>query len=400
VNASSSATTPSGNKKKRKVVNRGRKDGDARLWNDYFAPTPVYDETFFRRRFRMSIRLFNRIVAGISEPGKSENYKYFTQRYDALGAAGLSPRQKVTCAIRQLAYGASADQCDEYIRIGESTANECLHKFCRSIVEVYSEVYLRRPTQIDVNRIVAFHKEKHGFPGMLGSIDCMHWAWRNCPTAWKGQFTRGDHGYPTIMLEAVASHDLWIWHAFFGVSGSNNDINVLNQSPLFNEVLLGTAPMCNFEVNGKLYTKGYYLADRIYPEWATLVKSFTYPPEENLPMKYFKARQESCRKDVERAFGVLQSRWAMIRGPARSMSIPVIGDIMTACIILHNMIVEDEGHDILNWTPDDDEPEPTSYNHGATPQFLTSIERFRSLRSATVHTELRNDLIQHLWANM
>lgn len=68
------------------------------------------------------------------------------------------------------------------------------------------------------------------------------------------------------MLEVVVSHDLWIWHAFFGVSGSNNDINVLNQSPLFNEVLLGTASMCSFEVNGKMYTKGYYLADGIYPE--------------------------------------------------------------------------------------------------------------------------------------
>jgi hypothetical protein len=32
------------------------------------------------------------------------------------------------------------------------------------------------------------------------------------------------------MLEAVASLDLWIWHAFFGVAGSNNDINVLDQS--------------------------------------------------------------------------------------------------------------------------------------------------------------------------
>ncbi|KAD6118739.1 hypothetical protein E3N88_10010 [Mikania micrantha] len=40
-----------------------------------------------------------------------------------------------------------------------------------------------------------------------------------------------------------------------------------------------------------------------------------------------------------------------------------------------------------------------TFNHGATPQFLTSIERFRSLRSATEHTELQNDLIQHLWAN-
>ncbi|CAN1290215.1 hypothetical protein LINPERPRIM_LOCUS20599 [Linum perenne] len=53
---------------------------------------------------------------------------------------------------------------------------------------------------------------------MLGSIDCMHWPWKNCPVAWKGQFTRGDQGIPTIMLEAVASQDLWIWHAFFLVS--------------------------------------------------------------------------------------------------------------------------------------------------------------------------------------
>lgn len=43
---------------------------------------------------------------------------------------------------------------------------------------------------------------------MLGSIDCMHWEWERCPTAWKRQFTRGDIGASTIMLEAVASHDL------------------------------------------------------------------------------------------------------------------------------------------------------------------------------------------------
>jgi hypothetical protein len=50
------------------------------------------------------------------------------------------------------------------------------------------------------------------------------------------------------MLEVVASHDLWIWHAFFGVAGSNNDINVLNQSPLFTEVLQGRAPEVHFTV--------------------------------------------------------------------------------------------------------------------------------------------------------
>ncbi|CAN1298896.1 hypothetical protein LINPERPRIM_LOCUS23989, partial [Linum perenne] len=121
-------------------------------------------------------------------------------------------------------------------------------QFCRCIIEVFGSEYLRKPNSNDVQRLLQLHSEVHGFPGMLGSIDCMHWPWKNCPVAWKGQFTRGDQGVPTIMLEAVASQDLWIWHAFFGVAGSNNDINVLNQSPLFNDVLGGTHQIFNLQL--------------------------------------------------------------------------------------------------------------------------------------------------------
>ena len=153
--------------------------------------------------------------------------------------------------------------------------------------------------------------ESRGFPGMLGSIDCMHWEWKNCPVAWKGQFFRGDHGKPTIMLEAVASQDLWISHAFFGVAGSNNDINVLNQSNVFNDILEGRAASVQYTINGTPYNMGYYLADGIYPEWATFVKNISMPQGEK--RKLFAQHQESARKDVEQAFGVLQSRFAIIR---------------------------------------------------------------------------------------
>jgi hypothetical protein len=47
---------------------------------------------------------------------------------------------------------------------------------------------------------------------------------------------------------------------------------------------------------------------------------------------------------VERAFGVLQSRFAIVRGPSRSWHMDTLKHIMYACIILHNMIVEGE-HD-------------------------------------------------------
>nr|GEX72016.1 protein ALP1-like [Tanacetum cinerariifolium] len=68
------------------------------------------------------------------------------------------------------------------------------------------------------------------------SIDCTDWPWENFPVAFKAQFCRGDHGPdPFILLEALASNDLWIYHAFFSVSGMNNDVNVLRQSPIFNQ---------------------------------------------------------------------------------------------------------------------------------------------------------------------
>ncbi|KAK1685859.1 hypothetical protein QYE76_046707 [Lolium multiflorum] len=108
----------------------------------------------------------------------------------------------------------------------------------------------------------------------------------------------------TVILEAVATHDLWIWHSFFGMPGSNNDINVLQCSPIFSKLVEGHAPPVDFVINGRHYNKGYYLADGIYPKWATFVKTISSPV---LPKEVeFVKEQEGCRKDVERAFGVLR----------------------------------------------------------------------------------------------
>ena len=66
----------------------------------------------------------------------------------------------------------------------------------------------------------------------------------------------------------------------------------------------------------------------------------------------FAAKQEAARKDVERAFGVLQSRWAIVKGPTRFWFKEVIADVMYACIILHNKIVEHSGGSGTDWGDD------------------------------------------------
>ncbi|CAA7061548.1 unnamed protein product [Microthlaspi erraticum] len=214
-----------------------------------------------------------------------------------------------------LAYGTAADAVDEYLRIASSTALKCLHNFVNAIIYFYEDDYLRRPTPNDLKRLLKVG-EKRGFPGSIGSIDCMHWEWKNCPTAWKGQYSRG-HGKPTIVLEAVASYDLWIWHAFFGPPGTLNDINVLHRSPVFDDILEGRAPKVLFSVNGYRYKMAYYLTDGIYLEWSTFVKPITQPEEPKASL--FCYHQSFARKEVERAFGVLQARFEIVKNPSLTM---------------------------------------------------------------------------------
>jgi hypothetical protein len=128
---------------------------------------------------------------------------------------------------------------------------------------MYEDQYLRSPTAQDTKGLLKV-AEGRGFPGMMGLLDCMQWSWKNCPTAYKGIY-RGKEKEPTIILEAVVLYDLWIWHVFFGLPGALNNINDLQQSPVFEAIQEGKVPEVNFTVNGTQYGMGYYLANEIYP---------------------------------------------------------------------------------------------------------------------------------------
>ncbi|XP_028059219.1 uncharacterized protein LOC114262953 [Camellia sinensis] len=338
-----------------KYIRRDRRQGHDRLFADYFAANPVYSTTIFRRRFRMRRPLYLRILNAIEA-----HNSYFIQKQDAAHVVGLSALQKMTSAMRILSYGIAADAVNDYIRIGESTAIQSLQQFCYSVIEIFGVEYLRSPTPTDIARLLAIG-EVRGFPGMLGSLDCMHWEWKNCPKAWQGQ-------YVTIILEAVASYDLCIWHAFFGMSRSHNDLNVLDRSPLFSDLAQGKAPPVHYTVNGHSYDMGYYLAD------------------------------ESARKDVERAFRVLQSRFAIIGGVVRFWDPKMLANIMKTCIILHNMIVEDEREEHLDFDYEISSTNtPVQLSSTPTNDFESFLSRHLGIRDKNAYHALRNDLIEHMW---
>ena len=102
-----------------------------------------------------------------------------------------------------------------------------------------------------------------------------------------------------------------------------------------------------------------------------------------------------------RAFGVLQARWSILALPCKLWSVGAMKYVIIACIILHNMIIEDE------WDTKDtneclfdniqDGFLVDNVNHNNVHTFLD----FKAIRmnyiNKSEHYQLRNDLIDHLW---
>jgi hypothetical protein len=127
------------------------------------------------------------------------------------GCARLHLLPKMFCTYRMLSYGMASDIFGEYLRMSESTCLNAMYRFCRAMILVFGKYYLREPTVEDTRWLLSI-KESRGFPGMIGSTDCMHCEWKNCPFGWQGQFSGYSEGC-TGILEVVILQDLWIWHS-------------------------------------------------------------------------------------------------------------------------------------------------------------------------------------------
>jgi hypothetical protein len=155
-------------KKPRSMIYRKWQRAHVQLCEDYFNEDCTYTEDQYRRRFRISKGVFFRIMDAVQEKDD-----YFKQKTDAACRPGFSVLQKISVAIRQLAYEVSADALDESFRMAESTSLERLKRFCSAVVSIFSDEYLRAPNEEDIKRLLQ-EGESRGFPGTLGSLDCLH----------------------------------------------------------------------------------------------------------------------------------------------------------------------------------------------------------------------------------
>jgi hypothetical protein len=332
------------------------------IQEDYFSPTPIFDDKQFERVFRITKTMTEQIMQLCARTDT-----FFTEIEDVSCRYGIAPVAKVLVALKQIAYGCSPSAFLDYFQMGEGTARQSLLSLCRIVSEdnELASVFLRSMTRADARRISSMHELLHGVPGMLGSLDCMHIYWKNCPVAWQGSQT-GKSKKPSIVLEAFADYNLWFWHHSFGWPGSMNDINIWDRSCLLKCFLDGSFASdvdFEFEIGTKTFSRLWLLVDGIYPELSRFVKTIQEPVGRKSTS--YALWQESARKDIERAFGVLQRTFHILVRKMEFWYLSDICNVVNTCIVLHNMMVahridssDDESdaiylHDDINFMDDD-----------------------------------------------
>ena len=302
--------------------------------------TPLFNGREFDTMFQISRSRFQRMLQDFGNSGDL----FYLDVKDCFGHETASLEARLLLPLKSIAFGVPPHTFRDYFQMSRTLARDCCTNFNRKIKDLYLEEYLRVPTKDDLVSILKLHRSVHnGVNGIFGSLDCMHTFWKNCPVAWQGSY-KGAKKKPSIVLEAIADHHLWFWHASYGYAGTLNDLNILHLSPLFRKFVDGTfeeleEKVVPFSIGQEVFNKVFILVDGIYPRYSRFVKAFKEPITKK--EKEFTGFQEAARKDIERAFGVLQGKFQILARPITLMDLTLIGELVACCLILHNMCVSD-----------------------------------------------------------
>lgn len=386
--------------------------GTCAWYESYLCPKPTYTSAQFRRRFRVPMGLYR--VLETELPAVEPR---LLQGTNCAGRVGHPTFAKILNSLRRLGNGVSFQDLDDQSRMSVESQREAFTHFLGAVRTRFGRQFLNRRPSVSDLRAVQDRYSARGFPGCIGCVDCMKVRWKNCPRSLKGQFKNPkDSKLAVLSCEALVDSDLFCWHWFAGRPGTNNDVTVMDNSPLFMDILAGRRCMHlpeGYCLNGKVrHDFLYFLGDGIYPRWAIFVLPNRVAVDDK--ERYFSERQESTRKDVERFFGCLQGRFHILRGERHEWSDDFIVLITEVCVILHNMIVvmrregtlaeDSDGVNLVEeFFQDDGSVELVGSDSGplalAGPAvgLAALLERTDALRSAHAHAELQKELTEELW---
>ncbi|XP_015956311.1 uncharacterized protein LOC107480660 [Arachis duranensis] len=220
-----------------------------------------------------------------------------------------------------------------YHRSGE-TVSRHFHAVLRAIILLEDE-FLRQPSASIVSpAILHNHRFYPYFKDCIGAIDGTHFRVK-VPIADQPKF-RGRKDWPTQNVLAACDFDMKFTYVLTGWEGTASDSKVLKNALSRDDNL--KLPRGKFYLGDAGFMLKYGLITP-YRSVRYHLKEYARRGPEN-EKELFNLRHASLRNVIERSFGVLKKRFAIITsGTEPHYDFETMTEIVLACCILHNFLM-------------------------------------------------------------
>ena len=313
---------------------------EASEWKDH--PTSVlYRE--FTRQFRIPFPLFNELVEMTRNSGMFKDH-------DIKGVKGPKPHPlplKILAALRFLATGASFKSLEVESGISEPVLSRFYHNWIKWLVDTHFDKWVSIPKEKEEVEVIQNIYHLLGFPGCVGSMDGVHVAWDCCPQQQIFLY-KGKEGYPTLAWNVHCDHLGRIMHINGPHPGGRNDKNMAQLDDMIKAVredTLFTGSTFNMRsATGELveHVGAWLLCDGGYHQWLCTICGFKHTSIRERFL--WSKRMESVRKDIENTFGILKTRFRVLRLPFMLPNEEDIDNTFRVCCMLHNWLLDHNGY--------------------------------------------------------
>ncbi|XP_022520223.1 putative nuclease HARBI1 [Astyanax mexicanus] len=241
---------------------------------------------------------------------------------------GWSRDIEVLVFLYWLAHAASYRVVSRAFAIPRSSVHDIVHRVSKDVSGIIKRV-ITLPTGDDLEVIGAGFAHLAGSPAFtvaVGAIDGCHI--RIKPPSANAQCYLNRKLFHSVQLQAICDHQGKFLDIFVGYPGSVHDARILKNSPLYKEALYPPAGRC-------------ILGDGGYPCISTPIKLLTpyREPVQNPVQARFNRKLSRARCVIERAFGMLKTRWRSIFFKALEVSPVFAPEVVACCAVLHNLCI-------------------------------------------------------------
>jgi len=198
-------------------------------------------------------------------------------------------------------------------------------EFCRALKKHCGDVFIRWPSPSRLLNISQHFEAIHGIPYIAGAIDGSHIPIIAPIEHAPDYYCR--KGFHSILLQGVVDHSCCFGDYDIGWCGSIYDYNLFSKSQI-----------------GKYCMRGQLSPYALLGDAAYQPRTWMFSPYIgkkdgfNRQQTHWNFIQSSFRMCVERAFGILKTRWRILLKmiDCQLENVPIH---VTACLILHNLTI-------------------------------------------------------------